>query len=220
VKRALVITAALSAMLGACRGQPSEDSPVLLLRNMYHQQRYNAQSLSQQYSDHRSMRQPVEGTVARENFIEDERISHGLENDGTTYVATIPQEIAPAFGGAPGLVARGQERYNIYCAPCHGRAGDGQGMVFLRSRVAGYQYPPPATFHDNRIRHMPDGQLFATISNGIRNMPAYAAQIPVNDRWAIVSYVRALELSQGNAAAPAGAPTAAPTTTPTAGAAQ
>lgn len=202
MKRALVATLALSSLLGACRGQPSEDPPVLLLRNMFHQQRYNAQSVSNQYSDRRTMRQPVAGTVARENFIEDERISLGLEADGTTYTATIPTEIAALHGGAEALVARGQERYNIYCAPCHGRAGDGQGMVFLRARVSGYQYPAPATLHDNRIRHMPDGQLYATITNGIRNMPSYAAQIPMNDRWAIVSYVRALELSQASATAP------------------
>lgn len=196
MKRALVITAAVSALLGACRGQPSEDPPILLLRNMWDQQRYDPQSVSNQYSDHRTMRQPVTGTVTRENFIEDERLSLGLEPDGVTYVPTIPTEIAPAFGGPLGLVQRGQERFNIYCSPCHGRAGDGQGMVFLRASVTGYQYPPPPSFHDNRLRHMPDGQLYATIANGIRNMPSYAAQIPVNDRWAIVSYVRALQLSQ------------------------
>ncbi len=200
MKRALVVTAAVGALLGACRGQPSEDPPVLLLRNMYHQQRYNPQGTGEQYSDHRAMRTPAEGTVARENFLEDEHITRGLEDDGTTYVPQVPTEIARAFGGAQHLVERGQERYNIFCMPCHGRAGDGQGMVFLRAQVTGYSYPPPASFHDNRLRHIPDGQLYASIANGIRNMPSYAAQIPVNDRWAIVAYVRALQLSQTGAA--------------------
>ena len=94
-----------------------------------------------------------------------------------------------------------RSRFGIYCAPCHGGAGDGRGQVWLRSQGGGvansYQYIQPTNLHDERLKHVPDGQLFATISNGIRNMPAYSAQIPVNDRWAIVAYVRALQVSGG-----------------------
>jgi hypothetical protein len=80
------------------------------------------------------------------------------------------------------MVRRGQERYGIYCTPCHGGVGDGRGLVFLRSAagptVRATQYPQPANLHDDRIRHIPDGQLYATIANGVRNMPGYSAQIP------------------------------------------
>jgi len=89
-------------------------------------------------------------------------------------------------------VARGRDRYDVFCTPCHGYAGDGDGMV--PTRVGGAIRPP--TLHDDRLRHVPDGQLFATITHGIRNMPMYAHSIPAEDRWAIVSYVRALQLSQ------------------------
>ena len=91
------------------------------------------------------------------------------------------------------MIERGQDRYSIYCRPCHDDTGSGQGAVVTR---AAWQ-PPPPSFHQERLRQMPDGQLFATISHGVRNMPSYGASIPVNDRWAIVSYVRALQLSQG-----------------------
>jgi cytochrome c5 len=110
-------------------------------------------------------------------------------------VAEVPQAIAHRFGGAPAMLERGSDRYDIYCRPCHDGTGAGRGTVVTR---AGWQ-PPPPTFHQDRIRQMPDGQLFATITHGIRTMPSYGATIPVNDRWAIVSYVRALQLSRGEA---------------------
>jgi mono/diheme cytochrome c family protein len=99
-------------------------------------------------------------------------------------------------------LARGQERFGIYCAPCHGLDGVGQGMVVKHGLIQ------PPTYHQDRLRHIPDGQLFATIENGIRNMPAYGPQIPTFDRWAIVSYVRALQISQQGVAPP---PTPPPT---------
>jgi mono/diheme cytochrome c family protein len=95
-------------------------------------------------------------------------------------------------------LTRGHERYDIYCAPCHGLAGDGAGLVSTRARQIGASALIAPTLHDARIREMPDGQLFGTISNGIRNMPAYAHSIPIDDRWAIVTYVRALQISQAS----------------------
>ena len=96
-------------------------------------------------------------------------------------------------------MSRGRQRFNIYCAPCHGATGDGRGIVWRRSQGGGvansYQYIQPTNLHDERLKHVPDGQLFATIANGIRNMPAYSSQVPVRDRWAIVAYVRALQVS-------------------------
>jgi mono/diheme cytochrome c family protein len=205
VKR-LAAIALLSAL--GCRGQTSEEPPVALLRNMHQQQRYNPQARSRMFADGRTMRPPVEGTVPFGSLIDDARVATGREEDNSAYVPTVPEPVAAQaqyrddegrrHEGMDALVLRGHERFNIYCAPCHGRAGDGLGMVFLRSRrpSVGFPYPQPTSLHEARVRHMPDGQLFATVSNGVRNMPSYAAQIPVNDRWAIVAYVRALELSQ------------------------
>jgi len=119
-------------------------------------------------------------------------------------VLTLPQEAIDHYGGMDRTLARGQERFGIYCAPCHGLDGAGQGMVVKHGLIQ------PPTYHQDRLRHIPDGQIFATIENGIRNMPAYGPQIPTFDRWAIVSYVRALQISQQGVPAQA-----SPTETPT-----
>jgi cytochrome c5 len=175
-----------------CRGQTSSEPPIVVLRNMFHQDRYNAQAESQLFRDGRTMRMPVEGTVPREREISPE-LGQGRLRDDSGYVAELPPALAERFGGALGLLERGQERYGIYCRPCHDATGSGQGTVIRRG---GWQ-PPPPSFHQARIRQMPDGQLFATITHGVRTMPSHGAQIPVDDRWAIVSYVRALQLAHG-----------------------
>jgi len=95
------------------------------------------------------------------------------------------------------LMRRGQERYDIYCSPCHGLAGYGDGVVAKRAdALQEGTWTPPSSYHTDLVRSRPAGQLFNTITNGIRNMAAYGAQIPVADRWAIVAYVRALQRSQ------------------------
>lgn len=175
-----------------CRGQTSTEPPIVPLRNMFNQDRYNPQAESQLFADGRTMRTPVEGTVPREREIDPE-LSQGRLPDDSDYVAEVPQAVAQRFEGAQAMIERGQDRYGIYCRPCHDDTGSGRGTVILR---AGWQ-PPPPSFHQDRIRQMPDGQLFATITHGVRTMPSYGAYIPVNDRWAIVSYVRGLQLSQG-----------------------
>ena len=110
---------------------------------------------------------------------------------------TVPVEIPQRFGGMEKALNRGRERFGIYCAPCHDNTGRGKGMVAQRAAtIPGAAAMNPTNLHKDTVRHMPDGQLFATISNGVRNMPAYGAQIPTEDRWAIVAYVRALELSR------------------------
>ncbi len=190
-------------LLGAlgCRGQGSDEPPVALERNMYDTERYNPESYAQFFPDHRTMRTPVEGTVARDRYEDDPEVATGLLADRSNYVLTIPQGVVQHGGGLKSLLARGQERFGIYCAPCHGQTGDGKGMVVCkRDKVTdpceSRGFAPLPSYEDPRIRHMPDGQLFATISHGVRTMPAYGPQIPIADRWAIVSYVRALELSQ------------------------
>lgn len=177
---------------GACRGETSDSAPILPLRNMHTQQRYDPQERVAFYSDGRSMRQPPAHTVPREE-IPELTMSEGRRNDDSAYVLTVPEEVAEHFGGMEETVSRGQERYDIYCRVCHDGTGTGQGTAVKR----GMAQPP--SFHEARLRSMPDGQLFATISNGIRNMPPYEHSIPVHDRWAIVSYVRALQLSQPKA---------------------
>jgi mono/diheme cytochrome c family protein len=189
----------LVALLG-CRGQTSEDPPIVPIRNMYSQPKYAMQQAGEFFEDNRAMRQPVEGTISRETEI-DPRIAHGRVDDDTGYVLTIPQEAVDRFKGMDAMLARGQDRFGIYCAPCHGLDGSGQGMVVKHGLVQ------PPTYHQDRLRHIPDGQIFATIENGVRNMPAYGPQVPTFDRWAIVAYVRALQISQQNVAQPAPAPT-------------
>jgi mono/diheme cytochrome c family protein len=207
----LIAAGVLSMPLSACRGGPSELPPIVPIRNMHRQEKYRPQDTSAYFQDGRSMRPIPAHTVSREQGGIDPEIESGLQPGTRNYVERVPQAAIANLRhrtndgrwveGMEGAVARGRERYNIYCSPCHGTVGDGQGIVYLRSRISGYQYPQPTSLHDDRIRHTPDGQLYATIRNGIRNMPGYAAQIPTYDRWAIVAYVRALQLSQANAGA-------------------
>jgi len=197
--------------LAGCRGQTSEDPPIMPERNMYDTERYNPESFADFFPDHRTMREPVEGTVARDHYRDDPEIATGLLADKSGYVMTIPQMFIHRQGGMEKILARGQERFNIYCAPCHGQTGDGKGMVTCKRAKAtdpceSRGFPPLPSYEDPRLRQMPDGQLFATISHGVRTMPAYGAQIPIDDRWSIVAYVRALQLSQMASAAPAPQP--------------
>jgi mono/diheme cytochrome c family protein len=114
----------------------------------------------------------------------DSKFYHGLNSD-SSYIKSLPVDLTMP------LLRRGQERYQIYCTPCHGAVGDGKGIVTR------YEYPlPPTSFHDERLRLMSNGEIFSAMSNGVRNMPSYKHQINVDDRWAIVGYLRALQRSQ------------------------
>lgn len=189
--RALRAAALALLALAGCQGQTSTEPPIVPLRNMHEQPRYDTQERGRYFADGRAMRPHVAHTIAREMEV-DPVIDSGVEDD-FSYAQTIPAGVVEDFGGMAGLLARGESRYGIYCVPCHGGLGDGQGLV---PEVSGVATIRPPTFHDDRIRHMPDGQLYATIRNGLRNMPAYGHTVPVRDRWAIVGYVRALQLSQ------------------------
>lgn len=197
--------AALALGTTGCRGQGSEEPPIVLIRNMFQQPKYDVQKASAYFADGRAMRDPVEGTVAKGHFEEEPEMESGRLADGTGYVLSTPITAARRAGGPEALVARGRERFDIYCSPCHDKSGGGNGTVVQR----GFQKPP--AFSDKRLRAMPDGQIFATISHGVRNMPAYGAQVPVQDRWAIVSYVRALQLAQVSMNDPAAPKTQEPT---------
>ena len=135
------------------------------------------------FADGRSERPLVEGTVARGHLNDDTLLNTGKGADGKPS-NEFPMPVTKA------LILRGEERYNIYCAPCHDRTGSGNGMIVRR----GYRRPP--TYHSDRLRQQPNGFLYDVIANGFGAMPDYAAQIPPPDRWAIVAYIRALQLSQ------------------------
>lgn len=177
---------AAAPMLTACRGDMGTDPPVHLVGDMDWQPKYLPESESQFFADGRAMRPVVEGTVAQGHLDESDAYYRGKTDDGH-FVARIP---APAVVDEK-LLARGQDRFNIYCAPCHDRAGTGHGTVATRTNWLA------ADLSSDRVRGMLDGEVFDAITHGVRNnMPAYAAQIPVADRWAIVGWVRVLGKSQ------------------------
>jgi mono/diheme cytochrome c family protein len=120
--------------------------------------------------------------VARGELLEDAVFATGKQGDRLADRVPVPLDAA--------LLARGRERYDVFCAPCHDRVGNGQGMIVLR----GYQRPP--SLHEERLRGVAPGHLFDVVTNGFGAMPAYAAQIPIRDRWAIAAYIRALQRSQ------------------------
>jgi hypothetical protein len=156
--------------------------------DMQDQPRLNPLAKSSFYSDQRSERPPVEGTVARGQLHEDAYLYTG-KIDGNLG-DTMPFPVTRA------VLDRGHERFNIFCAPCHSRVGDGEG--FIPSR--GFARKPPS-FHIARLQKEPVGYFYDVITNGFGIMPDYAAQIPVSDRWSIVAYIRALQLSQHASAA-------------------
>lgn len=197
----------VAALLGACRGQVSKDPPIVPIRNMHDQPKYLAQEASPFFSDGRTMRPLVEGTVAVE-MPTDTRVVTGRTRDNASWVGETPEEVYASFGGREQTLTRGRERFGIYCAPCHGVAGDGNGMVSIRAAAGGVAFAA-TNLHQQTLRNAPDGQIYATITNGVRTMPAYRHSIPVNDRWAIVSYVRALQLTPLGPSAQAGEPGAA-----------
>ena len=161
----------------------------VVVTNMAKQPKLVGQSGSPLFADGRAMRPPVAGTVARGTLSTNPMFETGLE--GEAFVDVPPMPVTPQ------LVKRGQERYDIFCAPCHGLSGYGDGVVARRAdRLQEGTWTPPSSLHTDLVRSRPSGQLFNTITNGIRNMPAYGAQVPPADRWAIVAYVRALQRSQ------------------------
>ena len=156
-------------------------------QDMHDQPKYTAYKPSTFFADQRSARPAIEGTIAQGHLNEDELLNTGRV--GGQPATTFP------FAVDETLMRRGRERYDIFCSPCHGLTGDGDGMVVQR----GYRRPP--SFHIDRLRDAPAGHLYDVITNGFGAMPDYAAQIPVRDRWAITAYMRALQLSQNAAAA-------------------
>jgi mono/diheme cytochrome c family protein len=199
MKHVLLILVALETLAAGCVGTESKEPPIVGIRNMYQQPRYDTQEKKPFFADQRSMRPKPEGTVSRE--MEPALTWATGRTADDAYIMEVPAQLIAQRGGTEALVERGQDRYNIYCSPCHSYSGNGKGMVSRRADQLGAAGLVAPTFHDDRLRHVPDGQIYATITNGVRNMPGYAHNIPIDDRWAIVLYVRALQLSQAPQAA-------------------
>ncbi len=154
-------------------------------QDMHDQPKYVPLRQSDFFGDNRSARPIVAGTVPRGRLNEDTLLYTGKING-----AGGPDADVFPFAITDQTLVRGQERFNIYCSPCHGRTGQGDGMIVRR----GYRRPP--TYHQDRLRSAPVGHFFDVITNGFGAMPDYAAQISAEDRWAIVAYVKALQLSE------------------------
>lgn len=174
-----------SVFVISCRGLQSDKPPVHLNQNMDFQDRFNAQEENSFFDNNMAMRMPVEGSIARGNLKTDAALYEGVDENGD-YVESFPVELTRDF------LYRGKDRYDIYCSVCHGGTGDGQGVIMTGQ----YGYVPAPSFHRDLNYEMPVGEFYAAITNGIRTMPSYASQIKVEDRWAIVAYIRALQKSQ------------------------
>lgn len=135
------------------------------------------------FDDGRASRPLVEGSVPRGFLREDDRYYRGLAEDGT-FVRTMPVDVDQA------MLDRGRDRYDVFCSPCHSMVGDGAGMIVLRG------YKPAGNFHQDRLRAVSDGYLYDVIGNGFGQMAGYASKIKPEDRWAIVAYIRALQLAR------------------------
>jgi mono/diheme cytochrome c family protein len=166
----LLPLAAVIGLTAACR------------QDMHDQPRFKPLAKNDFYADMRSERPPVEDAVARGQLHDDTYFYTGK-------IGTNPGDYMP-FQVTEKDLARGRERFNIYCAPCHSRMGDGNGMIAQR----GFKQPP--SYHIERLRKAPLGYFFDVMTNGFGSMPDYASQIPADDRWRIVAYIRALQLSQ------------------------
>ncbi len=166
------------------RGSISRRQPIELFPDMNRQPKLRPQVPNAFFADGRSSRPPIPGTIAREDRYEDLPVNTGRVTGTTNFVETIPVEVTAK------LLARGQQRFNINCSPCHGAQGDGNGVVKKLGLAT------VASLHDKRIVELPDGEIFNTITYGKNTMGPYGANVTVDDRWAIISYVRALQLSR------------------------
>ncbi|MBI1367883.1 MAG: c-type cytochrome [Planctomycetes bacterium] len=206
------------ALIAKARTTKSSSPRIHIFQDMDNQPKFKAQSENPLFADRRAMRDPVAGTVAAGELHEDDHLYRGYETDGNLKPVMANGD-RKWFHGLPdsmkldmALLKRGQERYTIYCSVCHGLDGYGDGMVARRAAALAAMQPsqapgwvPPRDLNtvDQKTGGpmyaeplYPAGKLFAVISEGLSTMPSYASQIPVEDRWAIVAYVHALQMSQ------------------------
>lgn len=180
-----------AAIISRARVSHSTNPRINLIPDMDYQPKYLPQTENALFLDGRAMRPQPEGTVDHDAPLGEDPFRTGRLGDDWTTAFPVPVTRA--------MMERGRQRFEIYCAPCHGYSGHGDGMVARRAdrlmELGQATWVPPTSLHDDTVRQRPVGHLFNTISYGIRNMPAYGPQIPPEDRWAIVAYIRALQRS-------------------------
>jgi mono/diheme cytochrome c family protein len=188
----------LIVSLAGFRGSISRKPPLQVFPDMDRQLKLRPQTVDPFFADGRSSRLPVAGTIARShpytvasggtNVVvfpfEDAPVNTGRIAGATNFVETMPFDITNQ------LMARGRERFQIHCTPCHGPLGDGNSVTKKLGMAT------VANLHDPRIVRLPDGELFYVITHGRNTMLPYGSQVPVEDRWAIIAYLRALQLSR------------------------
>ncbi len=195
----LVLTCAATipiAVLYRARSVTSSKPKIHIIQNMDNQPKFVSQEANALFLDGRAMRPRVEGTIAQSGMIGDTHTFMGIVDGAWATAYPTGLTIDRAF------IERGQERFNIYCSPCHGKGGFGDGLVHHRAQqlvetgVNGTSWVAPKNLHEDAIKALSVGELFNTITNGVRTMSGYASQIPAKDRWAIISYIEALQVSQ------------------------
>ena len=199
MKKILIIASVILALLAItpfvfiarARSRTATKPRLHLLLDMDAQDKFMSQQTNSLYVDGRSMRLPVANTLAVEDVRDSVLATGKMDNE---WITVLPVAVTDE------LMHRGQQRYNVYCAPCHGLSGQGNGPIAQRAdqlaETESTTWIPPTPYHSDTVRQRPLGHLFNTISNGIRTMPSYRAQIVVEDRWAIVAYLQALLRSQ------------------------
>ena len=184
------------AVIFYMRTVPKTEPRIHLIQNMDNQPKYKAQQTNGMFRDNRAMRPPVPGTLAQDAMIDNTHLWLGTV-DGA-FATTFP----PSIVVNRALLERGQKRFNIYCLPCHGVTGEGTGPVhkaamrLMDNGTNGTTWVQPRSMHDEVVTEQAPGKIFHTISNGLNNMAGYASQIPAHDRWAIVAWVEALQVSR------------------------
>lgn len=186
----LLFAVVLTVSVMGFRGMRSTQPPVEVFPDMDRQGKYKPQGQSAFFADGRADRPKPAGTVPRgrdetggadETYLRADDARFRGQNEDGSFVAQFPVEVTAT------MINRGRDRYMIYCAPCHGTLGDGNGITKQYGMVA------TPTFHDDRIRAMPHGEIFNTITNGKNTMMPYGDKLTPDERWAVIAYVRALE---------------------------
>jgi mono/diheme cytochrome c family protein len=184
------------ALILRARAVPTDSRRIHIIQNMDNQPKYVDQQENILFADQRSMRPQVPGTVSRSQMV----------GDTHWFLGTVDGDFATEFPSQltidEDLLKRGHVEFEIYCLPCHGVKAEGDGVIHGRAMVLmnvgtnGTTWVQPKNLHEEAIAEQPVGKIFWTISNGIRNMAGYASQIRVEDRWAIVAWVKALQISE------------------------
>lgn len=197
----VVLTWIPLSMIALSRVSRSPRPRVHIFQDMDVQPRYEAQSPSRVFADGRGMRPEIPGTVARGELDGDDHYRRGYSlverESGAGLEVRYHSGFPAAFEVSENSARRGRQLFNIYCAVCHGRDGNGNGPIHQRAmELEQAAWIPPSSLHSDTVRERKEGHLFNTITNGIRNMAGYGEQLDVADRWAVVLYIRALQRSQ------------------------